>query len=75
MNQCNEISINTVTTAWPITSGMTHCKKGRKKKVIRINFFLKKKKKKINMELSSDSNHIKLTKFTDPCDFITMQGN
>lgn len=27
------------------------------------------------MELSSDSNRIKLTKFTDACDFITMQGN
>lgn len=26
MNQCNETSISTVTTAWPITSGITHCK-------------------------------------------------
>lgn len=74
MNQCNEISINTVTTAWPITSGMTHCKKGRKKKgyVDKYKFL---SKKKIYMELSSDSNHIKLTKLTDACDFITVQGN
>lgn len=44
MNQCNEISISTVTTAWPITSGTTHCKKGKEKRVTctNVNSFMEK---------------------------------